>query len=155
MQPERSLPCSHGPTIGPYSEPILDLVFNSMKESPCREAVTQLVKKFSDFYGTRTFITMVTTATPWSRVLKNLTVGQKIPRLFRNRKVHYCVHKSLPLAPLLNLSWTLSLNPCKGSRLRSSHSDSQKIPRLLWNPEVNYRVQKSPPLVPILEFVCN
>jgi hypothetical protein len=40
---------------------------NSMEQSPLEKLiVTQLVKKFPDFYGTRRFITMFTRVCHWS-----------------------------------------------------------------------------------------
>jgi len=37
-----------------------------MEQSSSWEAVTQLVKKFLAFYGTRRFITVITAARQWS-----------------------------------------------------------------------------------------
>jgi len=47
-----------------------------------------------------------TKLTPWSRDLEKLTVtqvSQAIPHLLWNLKVHYHVHKSLLLVPIMSL----------------------------------------------------
>jgi len=47
--------------FGPKREEVAELT-NLMEQSPSRQAVTQLVKKISAFYGTRRFINMFTRA---------------------------------------------------------------------------------------------
>jgi hypothetical protein len=43
-----------------------------MEQSPSLEYVTQLIKKFSAFYGTQSFITMFTNDHHWSYILSQM-----------------------------------------------------------------------------------
>jgi hypothetical protein len=57
------------------------------------------------------------------------SASQEIPRILRNPQVHHCVHKSLPLSPILS-QINLSSNPGNGKRF----SSSPKHPDRLWAP---------------------
>jgi hypothetical protein len=96
-----------------------------MEESPSWKAVLQLVKKFPAFYGTRRFLTALTSVrhvlaswrpyllTPWSRVLLEKLTGlllvKKFPAIHRTRRFL----TTLTSARHLSLSWA--------SPMQSSH----------------------------------
>jgi hypothetical protein len=94
-------------------------MFNSMEQTLI---VAQLVKNFSVFYGSRSFITVFGRAR-----LRSISLATWIP--------------STPLPPPHQLTpWSRVL--LKKLRVRSA---SQEFLRVLWIPKVHYRVRKSAP----------
>jgi len=80
-----------------------NLIINSMRQNPLeKQIVTQLVKKFTAFYGTRRFITVFTRACLWS-----LSSDECIPQL----PIHFLVRSIEVLSSHLRLCFPRGLFP--------------------------------------------
>jgi len=111
MEPEGSLPRSQESTTGPYPE----LQFTNQQNERTNKQTTNFMEQSPSWEAN----------THWA--------VQEIPRLVWNPKVHYRVHKNLPLVPVLNpMDPVHKFSPCF-PKIESNIILESKLRSLEWS----------------------